>query len=153
MRRFPSSHVILLFCDWLPTKNNLHRRNVLEFDAQICVAGCGFIETSNQLFLHCNFFGLVWNVIFQWLGVVTTLPHDVKGHFNQFSFLCGVSKSRQSILQVILFATMWEIWKEMNNRIFNAKDNSIMQVVDKIKLLNFKWLKVKFVTLPFNYHG
>ena len=143
-----------LFHDRLPTKDNLHRRHVLDFDAQICVDGCGFIETSTHLFLHCTLFGSVWNHIFQWLGVVSVLPQDVTGFFfYQFSLFGGVSKSRQSILQVIWFATIWEIWKERNNRIFNANDNSIMQVVDMIKLLTFKWLKVKYATLPFNYHG
>lgn len=53
-----------LFRDRLPTKVNLHRRHVLDFDAQICVGGCGLIQTSNHLFLHCNLFGSVWNYIF-----------------------------------------------------------------------------------------
>jgi hypothetical protein len=65
----------------------------------------------------------------------------------------SAAKSRHSILQVIWFATVWEIWKERNNRIFNAKESSIMQVVDKIKSLTYRWLKEKLVTLPFNYHG
>jgi len=64
-----------------------------------------------------------------------------------------VTKSRQSILQVIWLATVWEIWKDRNNKKFKATDSSILQVVDRIKLLTFKWLKVKFTTLPFNYHG
>lgn len=142
-----------LFRDRLPTKVNLHRRQVLDVEAQFCVADCGFLETSNHLFLHCNFSGSVWNVIVNWLGVVTVMPNDVQWHFIQFSLLGGVSRSKHSILQVIWFATMWEIWKERNNRIFNAKVSSVIQVVDKIKLLTYKWLKVKFVTLPFNYHG
>jgi len=56
-------------------------------------------------------------------------------------------------MQVLWFATMWEIWKERNNMIFNAKECSILQVVDKIKALFFMWLKAKFVSLPFNFHG
>jgi len=50
------------------------------------------------------------------------MPLDVAGHFTQFSFFGGATKSRRSLLQVIWFATMWEIWKERNNRIFNAKE-------------------------------
>jgi hypothetical protein len=142
-----------LFRDRLPTRDNLHRRRVIDSDAQSCVGGCGVIETSTHLFFHCNLFSSVWNHIFLWLGVVTAMPHDVTGHFNQFSHLGGFSKSRHSITQVIWYATVWEIWKERNNRIFNAKASSILQVVDRIKLLTFQWLKVKFATLPFNYHG
>ena len=74
-------------------------------------------------------------------------------HFNQFSLIIGASKVRRSVLQVIWFATVWEIWKERNNRIFNNKQSSVMQVVDKIKSLSFMSLKAKFASLPFNYHG
>jgi hypothetical protein len=62
-------------------------------------------------------------------------------------------KARGAILQVIWFATTWEIWKERNNRLFNGKDSSIHQVVDRIKLLAFMWLKEKFHFLPLNYHA
>jgi len=126
---------------------------VLDFDDQFCVGGCGSAKTSTHLFLHCMHFSLVWNHILQWLGVVTVLPNDITGHFNQFQHLGSVTKSRQSILQVIWLATVWEIWKDRNNKNFNATDSSILQVEDRIKLLTFKWLKVKFTTLPFNYYG
>ena len=77
----------------------------------------------------------------------------MSNHFNQFSFSGGIFKVRRSILQAIWFATVWEIWKERNNRLFNDKVCSIIQVVEKIKILAYSWLKVKFVSLPFNYHG
>jgi hypothetical protein len=40
------------------------------------------------------------------------MPNNAPNHFNQFSFLGGVAKSKQNILQAIWFATVWEIWKE-----------------------------------------
>ena len=142
-----------LLHDRLSTKNNLHRRRVLDFDDQFCVGGCGSVETSTHLFLQCMHFSLVWNHILQWLGVVTVLPNDIARHFHQFHHLGGVTKSRKSILQVIWLATVWEIWKARNNKVFNAIDTSILQVVDRIKLLTYQWLKGKYTTLPFNYHG
>jgi len=84
----------------------LHRRNVLISDAQICAGGCGLSKTTSNLFLHCNFFGSIWNHILRWLGVVAVLPNEAAGHFYQFSFLGGVAMSRRSILQVIWFATV-----------------------------------------------
>jgi len=142
-----------LFCDRLSTKDNLFRRRVLDIEAQICVGGCGLVETSSHLFLHCNLFCSVWNYIFQWLGVSAVVPVAVVDHFIQFSYIAGAAKSRRLILQGIWFATTWKIWKERNNKIFNAHKSSIMQVVDKIKSVIFRWLKVKFASLPFNYHG
>jgi hypothetical protein len=91
--------------------------------------------------------------IYRWLGISTAIPFVVADHFNQFSFGGGYSKVWCSILQVIWFASVWKIWKERNNRLFNGKECMIVQVVDKIKSLAFMWLKVKYASLPFNYHG
>jgi len=142
-----------LFRDRLPTKDNLHRRGVLDRESMLCVAGCGSIESSQHLFLHCNIFGVVWYFIYRWLGISVVIPAQVTDHSNQFSVSGGIAKTRCSISQVIWFATVWEIWKERNNKHFNDKECSISQVVDKIKSLAFRWLKEKFPTLPFNYHG
>jgi len=142
-----------LFRDRLPTKDNLHRRDVLDQASMLCVSGCMFTETSNHLFLHCNIFRSIWHFINRWIGTSAAVPFHMSHHFNQFSFSGGISKVHRSILQAIWFATVWEIWKERNNRLFNDKVCSIIQVVEKIKILAYSWLKVKFVSLPFNYHG
>jgi hypothetical protein len=137
----------------IPTKDNLFRRNVIGFDAQLCIGGCGEVETSPHLLFHCSVFGSVWNHILRWLRLSAVLPYDAASHYYQFSNIGGVAKARCSILQVIWFATVWEIWKERNNRIFNDKYCSMSQVVDKIKSLTYRWLKGKHVSLPLNYHG
>ncbi|AES71042.1 hypothetical protein MtrunA17_Chr3g0112591 [Medicago truncatula] len=69
------------------------------------------------IFLHCSTFGAVWNHIFDWFGWSTAIPYEVVDHFTQFTFSGGDSKMRQSILHLIWFATVWETWKERNNRI------------------------------------
>ena len=142
-----------LFRDKLPTIDNLHRRGVLDHDSRLCVAGCGSIETSQHLLLLCNIFGSVWYFINRWIGISAGVPAQVLHHFHQFSFSGRISKKRRSILQVIWFAKIWEIWKERNYRLFNDKECSVIHVVDKIKSLTFRWLNVKYITLPFNYHG
>jgi len=90
-----------LFRDRLPTKDNLHHRGVLDRDSRLCVTGCGAIETSQHLFLHCNTFGPVWHFIYSWLGIHAVVPAQVSHHFHQFSFSGGIAKKRHSILQVI----------------------------------------------------
>jgi len=126
---------------------------VIDIEAQLCIGGCGEVETSSHLILNCNLFSFVWNFILRWLRVSFVLPGDASSHYYQFNFIGGVAKSRRSILQVIWFATVWEIWKERNNRVFNEKQCSIQQVVDKIKSLTYMWLKGKLVNLSLNYHG
>jgi len=142
-----------LFRDRLPTKDNLLQRGVINHDSRMCVAGCDSVESSCHLFLHCNSFSSVWHLIYSWIGVSMITPCYVPAHFHQFSFCGCADKRRRSVLQVIWFATVWEIWKERNNRLFNDKESSVHQVVDKINSLTFMWLKAKYATLPFNFHG
>jgi len=98
-----------LFRDRLPTKDNLHRRGVIDHASTVCVAGCGLSESSNHLFLHYNIFGSVWHLIYRWLGIEAVVPYFVSDHFNQLSFNGGIAKKRRLIIQVIWFATVWEI--------------------------------------------
>jgi len=141
-----------VFRDRLPTIDKLHRCGVIDQASRTCVSRCGSMESSNHLFLQCNFFGFVWHLIYRWLGFSAAVPFYVPDYFNQLSYSGGIAKVRRSILQVIWFAMVWKIWKERNNRLFNVKECSVIQVVDKIKSLAFTWLKAKFTSLPFNYH-
>ena len=125
----------------------------LTHDSRTCVAGCDFVESSSHLFLHCNIFGSVWHLIYSWIGVSVINPFYVPDHFHQFSFSGGFGKKRRSILQVIWYATVWEIRKERNNRLFKGKESPVFQVVDRIKFISYMWLKPKYITLPFNFHG
>jgi hypothetical protein len=56
-----------LFRDRLPTKDNLFRRGVIDHDSRMCASGCGYLENSSHLFLHCRSFGSVWNYIYRWI--------------------------------------------------------------------------------------
>jgi len=101
-----------------------------------------------HLLFNCNFFGSVWNHILRWLGISAVMPCHGARHFIQFSVIGGAAKSKRSVLQVIWFTTMWEIWKEINNRVFNDKNSPIPQMADRIKSLTFTWLKEKYTSLP-----
>jgi len=143
----------LLFQNRLPTKDNLFRRGAINHDSCLCVIGCGSLKIVNHLFLHCSFFGSVWNYILQWIGRSMVLPFVASYHFTQFGYGSGGPRVRHAFFSVIWFANVWEIWKERNNGIFNGKDCSILRLVDKIKLLSFSWLNEKFVQFSLNYHG
>jgi hypothetical protein len=135
-------------------KDNLFRRSFIDQNSLEYVAGCGIVETSDHLLLHCKLFGYVWHLIYGWLGIYTAAHQSLTAHFTQFNYVGGSSKDVcQSILQVIWYAIVWELWKERNNRLFIDINCSVIQLVEKIKSLIFMWLKAKFTTLPFNFHG
>ena len=127
-----------LFRDRLPTKDNLIRCGVIAVEERLCVGGCGMLETSSHLLLHCRTFGEVWHFIHNWLGVCSVLPNAPADHFLQFNSIGGnCFKVWMSILHLIWYATIWEIWKEINNMLFNDKECSIPQIMNKIKSLTF----------------
>jgi len=115
-----------LFRDRLSTKDNLLMRGVITNESRLCVVACDSEKNTAHLCLHCPFFGSVWYHIYRWLGISTASPLRVGGHFNQFIFVGGVSKARRSILHVIWFASVWEIWKERNNRQFKGKECTVV---------------------------
>lgn len=55
-----------LFRDRLPTKDNLYQRRIFQEDAQLCISGCGMIESTDHIFLHCDVFGQVWQLVHHW---------------------------------------------------------------------------------------
>ena len=52
-----------LFRDRLPTKDNLHRRGVIDHASTVCVSGCGSMESSN----HLSIGGLVYQRLFRFM--------------------------------------------------------------------------------------
>ena len=137
-----------LIRDRLPTKDNLFRRGVIASDARLCLGGCGSLETSPHLFLHCHFLCEVWQFIHRWLGVCSVISSVPADYLNQFGAVGGnCSQLRRSFLFLIGMLLCGKYGKERNNRIFNGKQCSTLQIVDKIKALSFVWLKAKLANL------
>jgi len=47
----------------ISTDDNLVRQGVLRIIDQLCVGGCGNSENVVHLFLHCDFYHQIWNVV------------------------------------------------------------------------------------------
>jgi len=100
----------------LTTKDNLYRRRIIQEEAQLCISGCGKIEMTDHLFLHCDVFGQVLQLV--WLGVSSVTPFTISYYYLQIGSSSGISKSQCSFMYLIWFASTWVIWKERNARIF-----------------------------------
>jgi hypothetical protein len=70
-----------LLHDRLPTKLNLFRQRILQQADVMCMAGCGHDESSSHLFLHCAYFGSIWQHIRNWLGISGVDPFTLHDHF------------------------------------------------------------------------
>jgi len=67
--------------------------------------------------LACVFSSL-WSHVLHWLGISSVSSSDIRQHFIQFTTMAGLPRFTHSFLRVIWFASVWVLWKERNNRVF-----------------------------------
>lgn len=154
-RQIPSKVSLLvwrLFRDRLPTKDNLVRRRVLHIDGAACVSGCGHLETSSHLFVTCNFFGSLWYLVWSWLGIDFVPSSDLRQHFVQFSKMAGLPRSTQLYFRIIWFASVWVLWKERNDHVFQNTASDLSTLMAKVKLNSYLWLKSKEGLFSYIYY-
>ncbi|GAU40087.1 hypothetical protein TSUD_151310 [Trifolium subterraneum] len=58
-----------LFLNRLPTKDNLLRRGVIEVHQVLCATNCGKSENATHLFLQCDVYNQVWQMVLNWTGM------------------------------------------------------------------------------------
>jgi hypothetical protein len=56
------------------------------------------------------------------------------------------------ILAAYMVVLYWVMWNEHNNKVFKAKETTIHQMLDKVKLHLLWWLKVYDVNIGLNSH-
>jgi hypothetical protein len=142
-----------LLRDKLPTKTNLVTRGILSTVDQLCVSGCGEAESAYHLFISCSTFGSIWASVRSWIGVPVVASFSLRDHLVQFIRSAGASRARRSFLQLIWLVCVWVVWTERNHRVFRGSVSSTSQMLDKIKLLSYQWLKPTCVTLASNHHS
>ncbi|KEH26083.1 hypothetical protein MTR_6g044010 [Medicago truncatula] len=142
-----------LYDEALPTIDNHLRRRVLHHDNTICIGGCDCQETTLHLLFRCDIYGNLWHRIFQWLGISFISPDLVHDHLHQFGHMvAGLPRFKHSFLKVISHASVWIVWKEINNRIFKNKAQDLVHLLDNVKFISFSWLKANMLTSAFSYN-
>jgi hypothetical protein len=139
--------------DRLPTKSNLVARGIISPEAHFCVSGCGGIESARHLFLSCSTFGSLWALVRAWIGFFAADAHTLPDHFVQFTHSAGGLRARRSFLQLVWLACVWVVWNERNQRLFRNAATPLPQLLDKVKLSSFRWLKTTNVSLVLHYHS
>jgi hypothetical protein len=116
------------------------------------VSECGGVESAQHLFLSCSTFGSLWVLVRSWIGFSTADAHIISVHFLQFSYSAGGLRARRSLMQLIWLACVWVLWNERNLRLFGTSANSVHQLLEKVKMFSYRWLKATNVSLVTNYH-
>ena len=141
-----------LFRNRLPTKDNLVRRHVILPTETACISGCGGLETATHLFLSCDIFNSLWPHVWRWLHISSVSPGDIRQHFIQFTYMAGLPRFTNSFMKIIWFASVWVLWKERNNRVFQNTGSNPSVLVEQVKLYSFLWVKSKQVTFSNSYY-
>jgi len=154
VKHIPSKVSIMvwrLLCNRLPTRDNLVHQGILLPTDGMYVAGCDVLESATHLFLHCDISSELWSSVRSWLGIYSVPSGELRHHFTQFTKMAGMPISSYLFLTVIWFATVWVIWKEQNNRVFQNATATTYFLLEKVKLNSFLWLKSKQSALVYSY--
>ena len=66
--------------------------------------------------------------------------------------MAGMPRFSHLFLRIIWLASVWVIWKEMNNRPFQNTVSNPSILIEKVKLNSILWLKSKQVFFSYSYH-
>jgi hypothetical protein len=89
----------------------------------------------------------IWYGILRWLGVELVPPRGVLRFFEAF---LGMGRGRKDILGWLLIwqTIVWTIWKSRNDVFFSEGTFSVECLVDRVKLLSWKWFLGKNLDAP-----
>jgi len=136
----------------IPTRGNLLRRNIIQENNSNCVHGCEIIESAEHFFLACGNSVILWSLVSAWLGLSLVHHIDLRQHFHQFCLMAGLPRSTQSFFTGIWFATVWEIWKDRNNHIFQNEKTHVLGLLEKVKRISFLWMKARNASFIYCYY-
>ncbi|KAJ0827228.1 putative reverse transcriptase zinc-binding domain-containing protein [Helianthus annuus] len=123
----------------IPTVVELIKRgvNILDTACSLCHSD---LETALHLFTGCIFSHEVWFRIELWCRLNHTFIFDVTDLI-RVPESTSMSKDNKHILRGIVYTFMWVLWIERNDRIFNDKKRSPIQIVENIKYTAYFWLR------------
>jgi hypothetical protein len=151
----PSKVVVFswqLLLNKVPTRRNLQRCGVTLPDGDFgCVLCHEPTKSAVHLFIVCPESFSVWYQVSRWLGWDFVSPQDLPQHFLAFTGLGRGKKVRLGLL-LVWHAVIWTIWMSRNDLIFSGGTLREEPVVDRVKLLAWKWFLAKCPAISCTYH-
>jgi hypothetical protein len=104
------------------TKDNLAKRNWR--GSKRCVF-CQEDETIKHLFFQCRFAKAIWSII--QIGSSLYPPRSIANIFG--NWLNGIEVRFRGLIRVGALAVICSLWLCRNDKVFNDKNSSVMQVI------------------------
>lgn len=133
----------------LNTKAKLAHLNIIHASQDICPLCNDQSETSNHLFIHCQFSWQIWCWWLKIWNLSWVAPPSMKDLFVMWS----TENHRpffKKIWWAIFYIISWSIWKERNERIFNNSASSRDQICDLILTRLGWWIKAWGDPFPYS---
>ncbi|KAK1420314.1 hypothetical protein QVD17_21814 [Tagetes erecta] len=116
-----------------------------------CLLCVGADEFSVHLFMLCLFASMVWERVAEWGGVSIFGPNGLREVKEITKEEVGNNKLKMTVCAIVM-ATCWYIWLAQNDRIFNGILVVVRNVVDKVKVQVFAWLKSRAKLVDLVWH-
>ncbi|KAI3763339.1 hypothetical protein L1987_53793 [Smallanthus sonchifolius] len=130
---------------WRVTRNRIPTiAELIKRGVSIQHTGCSLcqddMETTLHLFTGCIYSHEVWFRIEDWCKLSHNFMFDIPDLF-QMSESQSLSKESKYILRGIVYTTIWMLWNERNERVFNDKKRKPIQIVENIKATAYFWIR------------
>ncbi|KAJ0494156.1 hypothetical protein HanIR_Chr12g0594221 [Helianthus annuus] len=102
--------------------------------------GWFYKEDADHVLLNCCVATLVWQKVCNWCKI----PVGRFGNINELlnsHLILNLSKFKTKVLQTIIVATCWEIWRARNALIFSGERARIEKIFGDLQLVSFTWVK------------
>ena len=63
--------------------------------------------------------------------------YRLRDHFVQFTNCLGASRARRSFLQLLWLLSVWLVWNECNNRLFDNSHTPNVELIEKVKFHSY----------------
>jgi hypothetical protein len=93
----------------------------------------------------------VWYEVFRWLGVVLVMPPSIFQLFDCLSVSAKNIKMRRGY-RLVWHTAIWTIWNARNNFIFDKVKKELMEIVEDIKVMSWRWSADRLKIPPCLYY-
>ncbi|XP_021992183.1 uncharacterized protein LOC110888999 [Helianthus annuus] len=123
----------------IATKAALDHRGINLGNLECGICG-GDVETVNHLTVECTLVKAVWWHVFNWIKIsVSAQVSDFNSLLDEVYKQKG-SKIWKKTIEVVLYASVWRVWKSRNGKVFENNPFSVLKVVEEIKEDSYFWL-------------
>ncbi|CAN0856068.1 Putative ribonuclease H protein At1g65750 [Linum grandiflorum] len=98
------------------------------------------IETVDHLFLRCAFSRTIWDIICSKLLIHGPMLSDTSEFIAAWKGM-NCKSPFQAVMEVLMHATIWFLWLERNERIFNDKISSSAILTTRILVNVGRWVE------------